>query len=132
MNNISITGRIGSDPEHKSTSTGKAVCKFSVAVNRPVKNANGESEADWFRVEAWGQTADYVANYLEKGRLVAVTGRMQCRKYQDKQGQNRESWELIAERVEGLDRPKDDAPKAQPSRRPAAQTADEWDPFGDE
>lgn len=132
MNSISITGRIGSDPEHKSTPTGKAVCKFSVAVNRPIKNANGESEADWFRVEAWGQTADYVANYLEKGRLVAVTGRMQCRKYQDKQGMNRESWELVAERVEGLDRPKDDAPKAQPSRRPATQKTDEYDPFGDE
>lgn len=130
MNSIIIIGRIGQDPKKIDAGT-KTLAEFSVGVNRPFKNANGESETDWFNVKAWGQTADYVLDYLEKGRQVVVKGRMEARKY-EKDGKTQTIWNLVADQVNGLDRPRDDAPKAQPSRRPATQKTDEYDPFGDE
>jgi len=142
VNRVVLIGRLVRDPELRTTSTGKNVVEFSIAVNKRIKPQDGSPDADFFRIKAWGQTADYVANYLAKGRLVAVDGRLDTRKYQDKDGNNREIVEIVADNVNGLDRPRDDdgggytrpepsASGARP-RQPVAPAADEYDPFADE
>ena len=127
----------------RTTQTGKNVVSFSVAVNKRVKPQDpNEPDAFFFRVSAWGQTAEYVNNYLTKGRLVAVDGRLESRKYTDKEGQSREIVEIVADNVTGLDRPRDEN-SSQPSgggggnsapapRNSSAAIPDEYDPFADE
>lgn len=124
MNSINIIGRLTRTPDIRTTTNGKKVANFTVAVNKPIKPANGEPDAFFFNVSAFGQTADFVDSYLDKGRLVSVSGSLTQRKYQDKDGNNREAVEIVADRVQGLDRPRDDAPT-----KPAP--TDEWDPFSE-
>ncbi len=125
------------DPELRTTTTGKNVVSFSIAVTKRVKPQDpNEPDAYFFRISAWGQTAEYVSNYLGKGRLVAVDGRLESRKYTDSQGQSREMVEVVADNVQGLDRPKEDgggAPAAGGGNRmAAAPSPEEYDPFADE
>jgi single-strand DNA-binding protein len=129
VNRVVLIGRLTRDPELKSTNTGKSVCDFSIAVNKRVKSSNG-ADSDFFRVKAWGQTAEYVNTYLSKGRLVVVDGRLETRKWKDKEGNEREAVEIVADNVSGLDKPKDDAQKAKTSA-PIA-TADQLDAWEDE
>ena len=83
VNRVVLIGRLTRDPELRTTSTGKNVVEFSIAVNKRIKPQDGSPDADFFRIKAWGQTADYVNNYLAKGRLVAVDGRLETRKWTD-------------------------------------------------
>src|SRR2546421_5048086 len=108
INRVVLVGRLTRDPELRTTTTGKSVCDFSIAVQKRMKPQDGSPDADFFRVNAWEKTAEYVSNYLTKGRLVAVDGRLQSRKYTASDGTNREVIEVVAESVQGLDRPKDD------------------------
>ena len=137
INRVVLVGRLTRDPELRTTTTGKSVCDFSIAVQKKIKPQDGSPDADFFRVNAWEKTAEFVANYLNKGRLVAVDGRLQSRKYTASDGTNREVVEVVAESVQGLDRPKDDAGAG--ASAPAAvgvaavaPSADEYDPFADE
>ncbi len=138
LNRVVLIGRLTRDPELRTTNTGKNVCDFSIAVQKRIKPTDGSPDADFFRVNAWGQTADFVANYLHKGRLVAVEGRLQSRKYTASDGTNREVVEIVADNVQGLDRPRDDAgggggePVGARAAVAAAPSADEYDPFADE
>ncbi|MFM9872155.1 MAG: single-stranded DNA-binding protein [Fimbriimonadaceae bacterium] len=136
LNHVVLIGRLTRDPEVRTTQTGKQVANFSIAVQRRFKGADGV-DVDFFNISTWGNSADFVANYLGKGRLVAVEGRLQARKYTTQDGQQREVVEVVAESVQGLDRPRDDqgggdggggghAP--QQSNAPAE---DEYDPFAD-
>lgn len=109
MNRVVLIGRLTRDPELRTTNTGKNVASFSVAVNKRFKPQDGSADADFFRVTAWGQTADFVSNYLTKGRLVAIDGRIEQRNWTDKDGNKRESVDVVAENVQGLDRARDDA-----------------------
>lgn len=133
MNKIILIGRLTRDPEARTTTTGKAVTGFSVAVDRRFKPKDGGGEsADFFRCNAWGNTAEFVANYLTKGRLVSVEGRIERRRYTANDGTEREVWEVTAEDVRGLDRPKDDdAPKIAPKMaQPVANYSEsDYDPF---
>ncbi len=133
INRVVLVGRLTRDPELRTTSTGKSVTDFSIAVDKKIKPTDGTSTADFFRVSAWGQTAEFVANYLHKGRLVAVDGRLQSRKYQASDGSNREVVEIVADNVQSLDRPRDDAgePVAAATPAPAADLGD-FDPFADD
>lgn len=136
INRVVLVGRLTRDPELRTTNSGKSVCDFSIAVQKRVKPAEGQPDADFFRVSCWEKTAEYVSNYLTKGRLVAVDGRLQSRKYTASDGTNREVVEVIADNVQGLDRPRDDAsPSASgpTEQRPdsAAPNPDEYDPFAD-
>lgn len=126
MNVICIVGRLTADPELKTTSSGKSVASFNVAVD----NQGKDSGATFFRCQAWEKTADFVTNYLSKGRLVSVTGRIQSRKFTDKDGNNREAWEVTAERVNGLDRPREDAGVG--AIAASRVQPDDYDPFADE
>ena len=131
-NRVVVVGRLTRDPELRTTSTGKDVVEFSIAVNKRIKPAEG-ADADFFRVKAWGQTASYVGEYIGRGRLVSVDGRLESRKYTDKEGNAREIVEIVAENVNALDRPREDAEPRQESRGKARPPqGEEYDPFADE
>jgi single-strand DNA-binding protein len=132
INRVVLIGRLTRDPELRTTSTGKNVVEFSIAVNKRIKPQEG-ADADFFRIKAWGQTADYVNNYISKGRLVGVDGRLETRKWTDQNGANRETIEIVADNVNALDRPREEggAPAASGGRA-AAPPSDEYDPFADE
>jgi single-strand DNA-binding protein len=108
LNRIVLIGRLTRDVELRFTQTGKAVANFTVAVDRPFKNANGEKEADFIRIVAWGKQAENCANHIGKGRLVAVDGRLQIRSYDGNDGQRKYITEVVAGDVRFLDRPKDE------------------------
>lgn len=98
MNNIILIGRLTKDPELSYTQGGKAVCKFTLAVDRPY---NGESkEADFINIVVWNKAGENAAKYLTKGRQTAVEGRLQIRSYDGNDGKKRYATEVIADRVE--------------------------------
>lgn len=98
-----IVGNLGKDPEQKFFPSGDAVTNFSVAVTEKWKKDGEQKEqTTWFRVNAFGKLAEICGQYLTKGSGVLVVGKMQCRKWKDKEGQDRESWELRADSVQML------------------------------
>lgn len=101
MNKLTIIGNLTSDPVSHTTNDGKDVCNFSVAVNRK-KKIQGQQEADFFRVAAWGRLADPCQKYLAKGRKVAVVGSVSVSTYQAQDGSTRANMEVFAEDVEFL------------------------------
>lgn len=103
LNKAIIIGRITKDLELKHTQNGVAVTNFTVAVERSFKNAEGEREADFIPVVVWRQQAETCAKYLGKGRLVGVSGRIQTRSYDDKDGIRRYVTEIVADEVQFLD-----------------------------
>jgi single-strand DNA-binding protein len=137
LNRVILIGRLTRDPEVRTTSGGKTVASFAVAVDKRVKPNDGSPTADFFNVSAWGQTADFVGNYLQKGRLVAVDGRLQSRKFTGQDGNQREVYEIVADNVQGLDRPREDGGGSgggsygggNRSASPSAPPVDEFDPF---
>ncbi len=111
LNRVILIGRLANDPELKYTPSGIAVTSFRLAVNRPMSaeaRTNGqEKQADFFSIVAWRQSAEYAANYLGKGRLVAVEGRLQVREYVTQDGQKRRDTEVVVDNLKSLDRPKE-------------------------
>lgn len=103
MNNVSLVGRLTKDPEIKYTQSGVAVCIFTLAVNRPFKNANGENEADFIMVQVWRKAAENAANYLKKGSQAAVNGRINTRHYENDKGDRVYVTEVVADFVQFLD-----------------------------
>lgn len=99
LNVIAIMGRLARDPELRQTTTGKNVASFTLAVDRGRKDENGQNQPDWLNVVAWEKTAEFVCRYFSKGNLIAVTGRLQSRSYQDKNGNNRTAVEVLASQV---------------------------------
>ena len=99
LNTAAIVGRLGKDPELRTTQSGKSVTSFSLAVQRGKKNQNGEYESDWIDVQAWGTTAEFICKYFQQGQLMAVSGRIQVRNYEDKQGNKRKAVEIVAQDV---------------------------------
>jgi single-strand DNA-binding protein len=131
MNSINIVGRLGKDVETKFTTTGKQIATMTVAVDQVTKNEDGSKKTDWFNVVAWGKTAEFATNYLTKGRLVSVSGRMNMRKYQAQDGTNRTVWDLTADSINGLDKPDGAADTAAHTPEPVADDENS-DPFADE
>ncbi len=103
INNVSLTGRITKDLEKHETGKGTSVVNFSLAVDRRRKNANGNREADFISIQAWGLTADLLCKYCGKGSLIGVEGRIQTRNYENNQGQRVYVTEVVAENVTFLD-----------------------------
>lgn len=99
MNKIVITGRITKDPELRTTNSGTDVCNFTVAVDRRFRK-DAEKVADFIDCVAWGNTGSFVNKYFKKGDGINVEGRLESRKWQDKDGNNRTSWEVICDNVE--------------------------------
>ncbi|MDD3312746.1 single-stranded DNA-binding protein [Pseudodesulfovibrio sp.] len=110
LNKVILIGRLGQDPKLSYTSSGQAVANFSVATDegyRDRQTGQKVERTEWHRVVAWRQTAEFCGNYLAKGRLVMVEGKLQTRKWQGQDGQDRFTTEIVADNVEGLDRAPD-------------------------
>lgn len=102
MNKAILVGRLTADPNYRKTQSGISQCSFSVAIDRPYSGPNGEKQTDFINCVAWRQSADFIHNYITKGRLVAVDGTIQTRSYDDQNGQKRYVTEVIVERIKPL------------------------------
>lgn len=104
MNTVIMIGRLTRDPELRYiASTGNAVTRFAIAVDRPFAKKDAEVTADFFNIVVWGKRAETAANYLAKGRMVAVKGRLQNNNYTDKMGNKQYSVEIIADDIQFID-----------------------------
>lgn len=103
LNRVILIGRLTRDPELRYTPTGVAVTQFTLAVDRPFSNNQNEREADFIPVVTWRQLAETCANYLRKGRLAAVEGRIQVRNYDNNEGRKVYVTEVIADNVRFLE-----------------------------
>lgn len=110
MNKALLIGRITKDVELKHTSNGIPNVVFTLAVNRPYKDAQGITPADFINCVAWRQTAEFMARYVRKGYLLAVEGQIQVRNYTNQQGQTIYVTEIMCDSVENLT-PKDPTPQ---------------------
>jgi single-strand DNA-binding protein len=110
-NRIILVGRLTRDPELRATPDGISVVRFAIAVNRPVR-PGAEEQVDYFDIVAFRQLADTVANYVTKGRLVLVEGKLQTRSYTDREGNRRKAYEVVADNVRFLERIREGEPEA--------------------
>ena len=100
LNHITIMGRLTRDPELRTTQSGVNVASFSVAVERDFGGRDGgERQTDFIDCVAWRQTGEFVSKYFHKGSMIVVSGRLQSRKWQDREGNNRTNWEIQADNV---------------------------------
>lgn len=102
MNKAILIGRLTKDPVTMTTGANKQFSTFTLAVDRNFKNANGEKEADFIQVVAWGKTSEIVDKYTAKGKQIAVFGRIQTRNYEDKDGRRVYVTEIVADEVQLL------------------------------
>ncbi|WP_407310578.1 single-stranded DNA-binding protein [Desulfosporosinus sp. SB140] len=116
LNRVILIGRLTKEPELRYTPTGIAVTNFTLAIDRNFKNAQGEREADFVPCVVYRQLAEFVANYLAKGKMASVDGRLQIRSYTAQDGQKRWVTEVIGENVHLL------SPKDNSGQEPAAQS----------
>jgi len=163
INNVVLVGRLGNDPELTYTASGTALCKFRLGVTRPPRRSDdggrGEEETDWLDITCWGRVAETAAQYLDKGSLVGVEGRVQSRTWERQDGSKAYGVDINAQRVDFLESrsqaearragggggrpPQQQAPQQQAPQQAAPQQAappsnDDWpgeddqDPFGDQ
>ena len=109
MNRVILLGRLTRDPEVRYTPSQKVVCSFTLAVDRPFMNAQGQREADFIPVVVWGKAAELCGNSLAKGNRLLVEGRIQVRTFDGKDGQRHWITEVIASNVEFIERKSDSA-----------------------
>ena len=99
LNSVILMGRLVADPELRTTTTGKSVATFRIAVDRGYSKNAAERTADFITIVAWEQTANFVCRYFAKGSMIAVQGSIQTRNYQDNNGNNRTAFEVLAREV---------------------------------
>ncbi len=112
MNKVILIGRLGQDPKLSYTQAGHAVTNFTMATDEGYKDRNSGQRVErteWHRVVCWRQAAEFVSNYLSKGSLVLVEGKLQTRKWQDQNGQDRYTTEIIADSVSSLESRRDNS-----------------------
>lgn len=150
INSCVLVGRIVNDPELRYTPTGMAVCSFRLAVDRGGrKDESGEKLTDFLDIVCFGKQAEFVSQYLDKGSLIGVEGRIQSRTWQTQEGQKRYSVEIVANTVQALES-RQEAERRRAARGPAAPAqasptpaspavtddsapiSDDEDPFGDQ
>ena len=119
LNRVTLAGRIGKTPELKQTPSGVAVTSFPIACDMDFKSQSGEKITDWFEIVAWRSAAEFAAKYLAQGRQIIVDGRLQTRKWTDKDGNKRTATEIVADRLYFADSKREDT-----AERPA-QTFEE-------
>src|SRR5699024_12677808 len=103
LNRTVLVGRLTKDVDLRYTQSGKGVGNFTIAINRPFKNAQGENEADFINCVAWGKQAENLAQFMKKGSQVGVDGRLQTRTYENSQGQTVFVTEVVADSVQFLE-----------------------------
>ena len=109
MNKVILIGRLTKDPELRRTPTDVSVCQFTIAVNRPFQQQNGERQADFINCIAWRNQAENLAKYIKKGGQIAVEGSIQTRSYDDQNGVRRFVTEVIASQITFLESKKVDS-----------------------
>ena len=133
INNITLVGRLTKDSDLRYTSDGTATATFSLAVNRPFKSASGEREADFINCVIWRKNAENFANFTRKGSLVGITGRIQTRNYEGKDGNRVYVTEVVADNFALLEKKSDNAQqqprRQQPQQRAADPFASHGEPF---
>lgn len=103
VNKVLLIGNLGKDPEVRYTQGGAAVANFSVATNEKwTKDGQAQEKTEWHRIVVWGKTAENCGQYLKKGRSVYIEGRLQTRKWQDKEGRDQYTTEIVAQFVQFL------------------------------
>ena len=104
LNKVMLIGNLGKDPEVRYTTSGQAVASFSIATSERFKNKNGdwEERTEWHNVVLWGRQAEIAGEYLAKGRTIFIEGRLQTRKWQDKEGKDRYTTEIVGEKMQML------------------------------
>lgn len=134
MNTVIMIGRLTRDPELRYiASTGNAVTRFAIAVDRPFAKKDAEVTADFFNIVVWGKRAETCANYLAKGRMVALRGRLQNNNYTDKMGNKQYSVEIIADDVQFIDwgdKKMQSGMQTMPNDMTSSQKEDEFMPEG--
>ena len=122
LNKVMIIGRLGREPELKYTQSGSPVCTFSVATDESYTDNSGQKveKAEWHRIVVFQKAAENCSQYLGKGSLVFIEGRLETRKWQDQQGQDRFATEIKAQRVQFLDRKADATPLPHPLMKTSA------------
>ena len=125
LNRVQLIGRLGKDPESRSTPTGKKVAHFSLAVSERWKSAEGENKesTEWVNVEAWSRLGEVCQQYLHKGSLVFIEGRLKTDKYEDKGGETKYYTKVVALSMQMLDRKPEDEPVATVEEGPAEYEA---------
>ena len=103
INRVVLVGRITRDPETQQTNTGIPYVRFTLAVNRPFKDQNGERQADFINCVAWRSQADFIKNFVKKGNQLAIEGRIQTNSYKDANGNSRQAFDILVESVSNLE-----------------------------
>lgn len=99
LNRITVMGRLTSDPELKTTTSGVSVTSFTIACDRDFKNGTGEKETDFIEVVAFRNTAEFICKYFAKGKMAIVSGRLQIRNYTDRDGNKRKAAEIVCDAI---------------------------------
>jgi single-strand DNA-binding protein len=121
LNRVQLIGRLGKDPESRFTTTGKQVVNFSLAVSEKWKSAEGEGKenTEWFNIEVWGRQGEICQQYLHKGKLVFIEGRLKTDKYEDKGGETKFYTKVVASTMQMLDRKPEEEPVTMIEEAPA-------------
>lgn len=128
-NRVILIGRLTRDPELRYVPSGAPVASFTLAVDRPFRDQQGNRETDFIDVVAWRKLAEQVSQYVTKGRLVAVEGRLQIRSYETQDGQKRKVAEVVADGIRFLDRARTGGTESQTVDEPVPESPDEDVPF---
>ena len=123
FNLVVLSGRLTADPELKNTPNGVPVCNFSIAVERRYKQGE-ERQADFINLVAWRNSAEFVCKYFNKGSMIGIEGAIQTRKYQDKEGNNRTAFEVVANNVQFVE-----SKRPQNNKEGNSQSTPENDPL---
>ncbi len=99
LNRVILMGRLTAEPDYRTTQSGAAMARFTLAVERDFTGQNNERQTDFLDVIVWRQRADFVSKYFHKGQLVAVQGSIQVSSYTDREGNKRRSWDIVADQV---------------------------------
>ena len=99
LNCVTLMGRLVADPELRTTTTGKSVCSFRIAVDRTFQRAGEQRQADFINIVAWENQANFISRYFAKGSMIAIQGSIQTRSYEDNNGNKRTAFEVIAREV---------------------------------
>lgn len=135
FNIVILTGRLTSDVELKTTPNGVSVCSFSIAVERRYRQGE-ERQADFINIVAWRSSAEFICKYFKKGSMIGIEGAIQTRKYQDRDGNNRTAFEVVANNVQFVefkkaDNNSDNNAPVDPENDPLNQLQDKLNEYQD-
>jgi single-strand DNA-binding protein len=134
MNNCNFIGRLTKDPELKYVGgDNKSLCNFTLAVDKPVKDAQGNKQADFVPCTAWGKTAELLSQYFNKGSQIGITGRFESRSYEDESGNKKTSYSILVNNIDfvgGKSERKPQAPAPVAPQKKIEATPDNEDDYG--